>query len=393
MSLIHRFFSVPFELSSTATVNFPAVVDEFPRAGDILPNDKISRNTQDIKPLQSLTGFVVSDAVRLKPFAGGSLMPLRRLAWLAPATLLVGSLALVPFSSTAAPPQLSANVTAKTGPEIDVKFIDGSTLKVKLLDETIELITKYGPLKIATADIRKIDFATRIPAESSEKIRTAVLALGSPEHPVRVKAVADLKAIGPRAYGAILKASQHEDPEVAQRAEDLMEYLKAKYSESQLELREMDVVHTDDSKIAGHLAAPHFRIGTFQFGELKLRLADARSFGDTPDEDELLAANAQPAPAYMVAYANQFGKTHVFRLTGGLPNTGTVWGTDQYTLDSSLAIAAVHAGILKPGETGVVRVKIVQSPQIFTSSIRNGIQSHPYGVYTGGAYEFVKKKK
>jgi LCCL domain len=320
-------------------------------------------------------------------------MSYRRVAWLIPAALLVASVALLPFASTAAPPQLSANVTGPTGPEIDVKFIDGSTLKVKLLDETVDLVTKHGTLKIATADIRGIDFATRIPADVSEKTRIAVLALGSPEHAVRVKAVADLKAIGPRAYAAVSKATQHEDPEVAQRAEDLVEYLKAKFSDGQLEVREKDVVHTDDSKIAGHLAAPTFRIGTFQFGELKLKLADARSIGGGPDEDELLAANAQPAPAYMVTYANQFGKTHTFKLVGGLPNTGTVWGTDQYTLDSSLAIAAVHAGILKPGETGVVRVKIVQSPLQFTSSIRNGIQSHPYGQYQGGAYEFVKRKK
>ncbi len=306
---------------------------------------------------------------------------------------LVASAALLPFPSTAAPPQLSANVTGPTGPEIDVRFIDGSTLKVKLLDETVDLVTKHGTLKIATTDIKKIDFATRIPADVSEKIRVAVLALGSPEHAVRVKAAADLKGFGPRAYAAILKASQHEDPEVAQRAEDLLDHLRAKYSEAQLEVREKDVVHTDDSKIAGHLSIPHFRIGTFQFGELKLRIADARSFGDAPDEDDLLAANAQPAPAYMVTYANQFGKTHTFKLVGGLPNTGTVWGTDQYTLDSSLAIAAVHAGILKPGETGVVRVTIVQSPQAFLSTVRNGIQSHPYGVYTGGAYEFVKRKK
>ncbi len=310
-------------------------------------------------------------------------------------TLLLATVAILPFAiSNAAPPQLTtATTSTASGPEIDVKFIDGSTLKVRLLDEKVELITKYGPLQIAAADIKRIDFATRVPSADAEKIRLAALALGSPEHKARLQAAADLKSYGPRAYPAIQRAAQHEDPEVAQRAEDLIEYLKAKYSESQLDVRDRDVVHADDSKFAGHLGASSFRISTFQFGELKLKLSDVRSFGDSPDEDDLLAANAQPAPAYMVAYANQFGKTHLFKLTGGLPNTGTAWGTDQYTLDSSLAIAAVHAGVLKPGETGVVRVKIVQSPQQFTASVRNGIQTHPYGQYIGGAYEFVKGKK
>lgn len=308
--------------------------------------------------------------------------------------VLVAPVALLPFAaSTAAPPQLTTATATASGPEVDVRFIDGSSLKVKLLDEKVELITKHGPLQIAAADVKRIDFATRIPQVDAEKIRLAVLALGSPEHKARLQAAADLKAHGPRAYPAILRAAQHEDPEVAQRAEDLAELLKAKYSESQLDVRDRDVVHTDDSKIAGNLAASSFRIGTFQFGELKLKLADVRSFGDAPDEDDLLAANAQPAPAYMVAYANQFGKTHTFKLTGGQLNTGTTWGTDQYTLDSSLAIAAVHAGVLKPGETGVVRVKVVQSPQAFAPSVRNGIQTHPYGMYNGGAYEFVKGKR
>lgn len=319
-------------------------------------------------------------------------MRIPRAALVGIAATLLGSASLLPFTG-AAPPQLSANVASFTGPEIDVRFIDDSVMKVKLLDETVELHTKHGVLKIATADIKRIDFATRIPQADADKIRTAALNLGSPEHKVRLQAAADLKSIGIRAYPAIFKATQHEDPEVAQRAEDLVEYFKARFSESQLEVREKDVVQTEDSKIAGMLSTSSLRIGTFQFGELKMKLADARSLGGGPDEDELLAANAQPAPQYMVAYANQFGKTHVFRLTGGLPNTGSVWGTDQYTLDSSLAIAAVHAGILKPGETGVVRVKVVQSPQLFAPTVRNGIQSHQYGFYQGGAYEFVKRKK
>ena len=33
---------------------------------------------------------------------------------------------------------------------------------------------------------------------------------------------------------------------------------------------------------------------------------------------------------------------------------GFVWGTNVYTLDSTLALAAVHAGLLKTGESKVV---------------------------------------
>lgn len=313
------------------------------------------------------------------------------------AAILIG----IPFATTAAPPQLStasATTTTFRGPEIDVRFIDGSTLKVRLLDESIDLNTKYGPLKIKSSDIRRVDFASRIPPEIAEKIGQAIVALGNPEHNVRLQAVADLKAFGPRAYSAIQKATQHEDPEIAQKAEDLLDFFKLRYTEDQLQIRDRDIVQTDDSRITGQLNTTSLRIGTFQFGELKLKLADARSLGDGPDEDDLLAANAQPAPASLMTYANQFNKVLVFKVTtnppnfGGL-NPGGLWGSDQYTLDSSLALAAIHAGILKPGETGVVRVKIIPSPQIFTGSIRNGVQSQAFGVFPGGAFEFVKSKK
>lgn len=305
--------------------------------------------------------------------------------------VLLCALAAVPFRGVAAPLPPGEKSSA-TGPEIEVQFIDGSRMRVKLLDEKLELVTKHGTLQIATADVRRVEFATRIPQADADKIRVAVLALGSPEHKVRVQAATDLKAIGPRSFAALTKATKHDDPEVAQRADDLVEFLKAKYSDVQLEIREQDVVHTDDSKIAGQLSAAQFRIGTFQFGELRMKVADVRSLGDGPDEDDLVAANAQPAPHNMSAFAGQFNKTHLFTVVGAQPNTGTVYGTDQYTLDSYLGLAAVHAGVVKPGQTAVVKVKVTQSPQGFTSSTRNGVFSNQYGFYQPGAYEFVKKK-
>ena len=68
---------------------------------------------------------------------------------------------------------------------------------------------------------------------------------------------------------------------------------------------------------------------------------------------------------------------------------GSIWGTDVYTTDSKLAMAAVHAGVVKPGETGVVRLKILASPPSYAGSFRNGVRTSPYGVF-GGAYQILK---
>jgi hypothetical protein len=71
------------------------------------------------------------------------------------------------------------------------------------------------------------------------------------------------------------------------------------------------------------------------------------------------------------------GQTFLFRVTGRVG--GTVWGTDVYTSDSELATAAVHAGVLRPGETGVVQVQTLGGRPAYAGSTRNGVTTRGYG--------------
>ncbi len=61
--------------------------------------------------------------------------------------------------------------------------------------------------------------------------------------------------------------------------------------------------------------------------------------------------------------------------------SGFVWGTDDYTTDSQLAVAAVHAGVLKPGERGRVRVRVVDGLVTYEGTTRNGVTSRSWGSY------------
>ncbi len=61
--------------------------------------------------------------------------------------------------------------------------------------------------------------------------------------------------------------------------------------------------------------------------------------------------------------------------------TGTVWGDDLYTLDSDPGAAAVHAGLLDVGETKLVEFWVVPSPNSYSESDRNGIQTKKWGRY------------
>jgi hypothetical protein len=95
---------------------------------------------------------------------------------------------------------------------------------------------------------------------------------------------------------------------------------------------------------------------------------------------------AGDAPLNMVALCDQIGATYYFRVVG--ETTGTVWGTDVYSGDSSIATAAVHAGLVQPGETAVVKVTVEQPLSQYQGSVRNGVTSRDFGHY-GTAYRLA----
>lgn len=311
----------------------------------------------------------------------------------APFLPLVVLAAVAPAPAAPVATQPSAATKAGPPPEVEVRCADDSVLRVKLLDDTLELVTKYGTLRVPTADVRRIDFATRTPPEVADRVTTLISTLNHPDYATRERASAQLRDYRERAYHPLVKAAKHSDPEVSRRAEENVRFIQQKLPAGALEPREFDVVQTDDAKVAGLLTVSSLKVQTGPFGEQTLRLADVRSLksGTGPGAEE--AANAPPAPANMMGFQHQFGKELVGTVTApsGGAQTGGVWGTDVYTLDSSIAAAAVHAGVVPPGQTAVVRVRVVASPPQFQPSTRNGISSTGYGNYPAGGYEFVRR--
>ena len=85
---------------------------------------------------------------------------------------------------------------------------------------------------------------------------------------------------------------------------------------------------------------------------------------------------------------DQAGKEFDVQVVGSAD--GSVWGGDNgvYTDDSSLAAAAVHAGLLKNGERGVVRVRILPAQDHYAGSNRNGITSESWESW-GGSFQLL----
>src|SRR5690606_24877640 len=77
------------------------------------------------------------------------------------------------------------------------------------------------------------------------------------------------------------------------------------------------------------------------------------------------------------------GARKTYLVTGSTEGERGVWGTDKYTQSSSFSKSVVHAGLLKPGETGIVEVTGTPPARDYRGSPRNGIDS---GSSSGAAY-------
>jgi hypothetical protein len=101
--------------------------------------------------------------------------------------------------------------------------------------------------------------------------------------------------------------------------------------------------------------------------------------GYTPKAGTVSPSTSQvlPNPGNLALYRSSYGSVYYFSVMG--KGSGYLFGTDIYTDDSELAVAAVHAGILSPGQTGTVKVTILPGQSSYSASWRNGVKSRSWG--------------
>jgi hypothetical protein len=111
------------------------------------------------------------------------------------------------------------------------------------------------------------------------------------------------------------------------------------------------------------------------------KLDEAVAIRDLIRKLKAVDLDLRPDPGSLSNYSQLIGHTFHFEVTGATSG-GSVWGTEVYTYDSRLAVAAVHSGALKDGETGIVEVTLLQSPAPHTGSTANGVTTSSWGVYS-----------
>ena len=83
-------------------------------------------------------------------------------------------------------------------------------------------------------------------------------------------------------------------------------------------------------------------------------------------------------PASMLSF--EPGKSYKFKCPSG-GKESSVWGTDIYTLDSSICNAAVHARKLTLESGGPVTIELRPGESSYKGTTRNGIRTNNYGKY------------
>jgi len=93
-----------------------------------------------------------------------------------------------------------------------------------------------------------------------------------------------------------------------------------------------------------------------------------------------------PPAGQLTAYAAAIGQTLYVTATGA--TSGAVYGTSVHAINSDVGTAAVHAGVLTPGQTGVLQIAILADAGSYTGSTQNGVTSQSASA-AGGSFHIA----
>jgi hypothetical protein len=187
-----------------------------------------------------------------------------------------GALAGLVFAAGFTFAQDTAKETSKSH-VAEVRFNDGSLVRMNILQDDLDVMTTYGKLTIPLRDIRRIDLGLHLPAGLEVQIDQSIRLLSSNAYKERDDATKGLIQAGHLAYPFLKKASRSSDLEVTNRVAGLMKRIADKHPPELLRMKEEDVIHTTEFPVIGRIASPTIKAHSAHFGELALKLSDLRT--------------------------------------------------------------------------------------------------------------------
>jgi len=146
-----------------------------------------------------------------------------------------------------------------------------------LLQENLEVQTKYGKLTIPLHEVRRVEFGLHIPADVNTQINNSIKRLASDVYKERDNASKDLVQVGHFAFPMLQRASRSGDQEVAYRAVSVIKQISERVSPELLKLREEDVITTAEFTVIGKITSPTIKAHSPHFGDVNLKLSELRT--------------------------------------------------------------------------------------------------------------------
>lgn len=162
-------------------------------------------------------------------------------------------------------------------------------------------------------------------------------------------------------------------------------------------------VYTSDSSVCG--AAVHFGATTADGGAVTFTYVDGRTSYEGTTRNGISTndygswgrsftfageASSAPAPSAVAASCSARGYDFVSASTteaivecpAGCTTGTSIWGTDIYTSDSGVCVAAAHAGVITLASGGFVKVTHVEGQASYEGTTRNNVTTSNYGAWS-----------
>jgi hypothetical protein len=188
--------------------------------------------------------------------------------------------ALPPLGDKGTPktaPAVKAPVEVFQPGEVEIHLLNGSTVRMILQSEKLEIATAYGRLAVPATDILAIDFGLHFPDGMDSRIQQAVKSLGGENFRDRDQAGKTLLELGPYSFPAVAEASRSGDLETSRRAKDLLKQLQKKHPKKDLKTSADDRVITPNFTISGRILTATIKAKAELFGEVDMPVARMRS--------------------------------------------------------------------------------------------------------------------
>lgn len=259
---------------------------------------------------------------------------------------------------------------------------DGASIPAWPETLSITFTLPQGQLSIPIVEVDRISLAARPTDARHQWIETLIQEILS-KTPRSPQAIERLEALGVEAYPQVKQYCETLPEGKAPSLEELLEGWNERGLFGESELAGFDVIEIGEDRLVGRVEQTSLLFRSQSMGQFTIEISDLavllKAERKESAEDEA-SGDVLPDPGSLTQFSHKLNEKLRFQVVGAAD--GSVWGSDLYTADSNLATAAVHAGALEIGESGIVVVEILPGENAYGSSVQNGISSRPWNAYS-----------